>query len=44
MFISLQQMHLFMSFMKPYLIGASVPIGIICFMLYLSWSTTEGNK
>ena len=44
MFISIQELHLFMVSMKPYIIGACIPIGISCFVLYMMWSQTEGNK
>jgi len=44
MFISILELHLFMASMKPYIIGASIPLGIACFVLYMVWSNTEGNK
>ena len=43
MYIQLHELHLFMNAMKPYIIGASIPVGIICFVLYYAWSQNEGN-
>lgn len=43
MYIQLYELHLFMHAMKPYIIGASIPVGIICFVLYYAWSQNEGN-
>ena len=44
MYIELYQIHLFMHTMKPYIIGASIPVGIICFVLYYAWSQNEGKR
>ena len=44
MYLSLTEIHLFMHTLKPYIIGASIPVGIICFMLYWAWSQNEGKQ
>ena len=44
MYIELYQIHLFMNAMKPYIIGASIPVGILCFVLYYAWSQNEGKR
>lgn len=43
MYIQLHELHLFIHTMKPYIIGACMPVGIICFVLYYAWSQNEGN-
>ena len=44
MYIQLYELHLFMHAMKPYIIGASIPVGIFCFVLYYAWSQNEGKQ
>ena len=44
MYISLEELHLVMHSLKPYIIGASIPVGILCFVLYFAWSQNEGKK
>lgn len=44
MYIQLHELHLFMHAMKPYIIGASIPVGIFCFVLYYAWSQNEGKQ
>ena len=44
MYIELYEIHLFMHSMKPYIIGASIPVGIMCFVLYYAWSQNEGKR
>jgi len=44
MYLSLEELHIFMTSMKPYIIGASIPVGIACFVLYIYWSHFQGKE
>lgn len=44
MYIELYKLHLFMQTMKPYIIGLSIFVGIISFMIYYAWSQNEGQN